>query len=508
MAFNPNNPNGRAAAAASEPVVLSNEDKAAVDLIAANQATEIAALVTIATKDFSTETTLAAQNVLIGATNEAAAATDTSTSGLNGLLKRIAQRLTSILTALGSPFQAGGSIGNTSFGVNNASGASAVNIQDGGNSITVDGTVTVNAGTNLNTSALATSANQTAQSTLFGAVTETAPASDTASSGLNGRLQRIAQRITSLIALLPTALTGSGNFKVAVQEALPAGTANIGDVDVASIAAGTNYIGKTRITDGTTDAEVIPLAGYNAAAVALVDASGNHLTSLGGGTEYTEDNVAAAKPVGKISIFVREDNPAGVASINGDNVGQRGTEYGAGYVTLLNSSGAIIDSFGSTQPTYGTDTVMTVTNLHSLATSPTAGWRSDFVSNLSTKAADWLVGIKLDMANTAPASTKAVYIYICAWWTSDGGTTWYSASQGTTTLPTSSQGTTTIASPNDLRLLGVLSYTTADMVLQNSFLLSECFGARMPQGFSIIIINDSGAAIAASGNLVYITPIT
>lgn len=56
------------------------------------------------------------------------------------------------------------------------------------------------------TGALATAANQTAQSTLLGAVNETAPATDTASSGLNGRLQRIAQRITSLIALLPASL--------------------------------------------------------------------------------------------------------------------------------------------------------------------------------------------------------------------------------------------------------------------------------------------------------------
>lgn len=40
----------------------------------------------------------------------------------------------------------------------------------------------------------------------IGGVTETAPASDTASSGLNGRLQRIAQRLTSLIALLPASL--------------------------------------------------------------------------------------------------------------------------------------------------------------------------------------------------------------------------------------------------------------------------------------------------------------
>lgn len=37
--------------------------------------------------------------------------------------------------------------------------------------------------------------------TLIGAVTETAPASDTASSGLNGRLQRIAQRLTTLFPI-------------------------------------------------------------------------------------------------------------------------------------------------------------------------------------------------------------------------------------------------------------------------------------------------------------------
>ena len=59
--------------------------------------------------------------------------------------------------------------------------------------------VIANAGTNLNTSALALESTQTAQSTLYGAVTETAPATDTVSSGLNGRLQRIAQRISALI---------------------------------------------------------------------------------------------------------------------------------------------------------------------------------------------------------------------------------------------------------------------------------------------------------------------
>lgn len=58
--------------------------------------------------------------------------------------------------------------------------------------------------------------------TQTGSITETAPGTDTASSGLNGRLQRIAQRLTSIIALLPTALGANGGLKI---EGVASGTA-------------------------------------------------------------------------------------------------------------------------------------------------------------------------------------------------------------------------------------------------------------------------------------------
>jgi hypothetical protein len=60
----------------------------------------------------------------------------------------------------------------------------------------------------------------------IGALNETAPASDTASSGLNGRLQRVAQRLTTLINLLPAALA-NGRLKIAWRDAL--------DVDVGTV---------------------------------------------------------------------------------------------------------------------------------------------------------------------------------------------------------------------------------------------------------------------------------
>lgn len=153
---------------------------------------------------------------------------------------------------------------------------------------------------------------------------------------------------------------------------------------------------------------------------------------------------------------------------------------------------------------YGTYTAMTVTNLQSLASSATAGWQSARVDNQSaTKALDFHIFVKLTTANTSPANDKAAYVYISPAITTDAGTTWLHADQGTGTLPTGSEGTTTIASPNNLRLLGVLEYTTQQMTMQKSFLLSNALGQNMPDGFSIIIINFTGAALSTACVVAY-----
>lgn len=83
----------------------------------------------------------------------------------------------------------------------------------------------------------------------IGSLTESAPATDTASSGLNGRLQRVAQRLTSLISQLPSTLgikTAANSLSVA-----PASDATF------VLGAGSALAGKFGIdqtTDGTTNA--------------------------------------------------------------------------------------------------------------------------------------------------------------------------------------------------------------------------------------------------------------
>lgn len=122
-----------------------------------------------------------------------------------------------------------------------ANGYLKVEIFDGGGSHTVDGTVTANAGTDLNTSALALESG----GNLAGAATSLAILDDWDESdrakvnpivgqagvqGGSGAVSATTQRVC-----------------LATDVALPAGTNNIGDVDVLSIAAGTNLIGNVGI---------------------------------------------------------------------------------------------------------------------------------------------------------------------------------------------------------------------------------------------------------------------
>jgi len=68
--------------------------------------------------------------------------------------------------------------------------------------------------------------------TKLGANNETAPASDTAASGINGRLQRISQRISSVINILPTALSSGGRFLV---EATPSDTTLVTETPLTAV---------------------------------------------------------------------------------------------------------------------------------------------------------------------------------------------------------------------------------------------------------------------------------
>jgi hypothetical protein len=119
----------------------------------------------------------------------------------------------------------------------------------------------------------------------------------------------------------------------------------------ATLQTGDNAVGRVKLTDGTDVADILDLSNSNPLTVAIVDGSGDQITSFGGGTQYTEDAAAAANPVGTVPILVRKDTPASEVSADGDNIAARGTAYGAQYVTLLDTAGAAVAVGGGTQYT-------------------------------------------------------------------------------------------------------------------------------------------------------------
>jgi hypothetical protein len=281
--------------------------------------------------------------------------------------------------------------------INNASGGSAVNIQDGGNSITVDGMVavsgTVTVDSELTTADLDTGAGTDtravvgvvlaasgggalapgdatkglkvqvtdgsgAQITSFGGGVEYAE--DTAhSSGDTGKLVLAVRRDanTTLVDATgdyaPLQVDAAGSLKVAITAGAGSGGTSIAD-DAAFTVASTSItpVGGTyrgtldAVDDG--DAGAFAMTARRALHAYLVDSNGDPL-SVGGGTQYTEDAAAAGDPVGNAVMLVRKDTPGTTVSTDGDNIAQRGTNYGAAYVTLLDTSGSAVSVGGGTQ---------------------------------------------------------------------------------------------------------------------------------------------------------------
>jgi hypothetical protein len=207
----------------------------------------------------------------------------------------------------------------------------------------------------------------------------------------------------------PFHMTSTGRLytSATVDAALPAGDNNVGNVDIVTVPAPLSTTGggteatALRVTiandstglvtvDGITRTEYTvdaiapaaptgdaPLAerddqlaalteiegdwtnlrasGKGALWVTIPDTNGDPITSFGGGTQYTEDDAAAANPIGTVQILVRDDAPNTQVTTDGDNVAQRGTNYGAAYVQVVSSGGAFIDSFGGSGGTAQAD---------------------------------------------------------------------------------------------------------------------------------------------------------
>ena len=146
---------------------------------------------------------------------------------------------------------------------------------------------------------------------------------------------------------------------------------------------------------------------------------------------------------------------------------------------------------------YGSTQTLTVTNLHSLASSATVCWNGAVIDNTSDLYRDAIVGVVIDFANTTPASDKAVYVYAYGGIESGVYTQPFAGTEGTVTL------TNISTTGQNQRLIGVVAYETQDAVIESQPMsVAAAFGGELPPFWGIVICNLSGAAFAASGNTV------
>jgi hypothetical protein len=144
-------------------------------------------------------------------------------------------------------------------------------------------------------------------------------------------------------------------------------------------------------------------------------------------------------------------------------------------------------------PAGGGATTLTVTNLHSNANSATNIWCSQTLTKASG-AVNAFIQITLDFANTAPANSRAAFVYALSSLDNTTFTQPWNGSEGDQTIP---DFTTT---PLPLRRIGVIPYTTADEVVEWNGWYCNGGGIFLPPYYGIGIIVHGGAALAASVN--------
>jgi len=154
----------------------------------------------------------------------------------------------------------------------------------------------------------------------------------------------------------------------------------------------------------------------------------------------------------------------------------------------------------------GSVDTFTITNLNSLATSATAGWRSAVIDNTSNLYQDYAVQLVLAAVNTAPANSKAFFLFTYELLDTSGSdyTTTGAASGG---APNGSEGTLTFpditANAINMRpLCPAIPYVGQNAkIITPWILVSQAYGNELlPPKFGFALVNHSGMTIAASGN--------
>jgi hypothetical protein len=130
-----------------------------------------------------------------------------------------------------------------------------------------------------------------------------------------------------------------------------------------------------------------------------------------------------------------------------------------------------------------------------MAASATAGRESAVVSSDQTQNVnDYRVTVKLSLTTGTPGGSKAAYVLIKT--SNDSGTTWDGNATG-------SDANITIDSPSQFFIARSIPIGAQSLTRIADFSLKAACGGSIPERWGIIIINDTGIALASSSNSVF-----
>ena len=141
---------------------------------------------------------------------------------------------------------------------------------------------------------------------------------------------------------------------------------------------------------------------------------------------------------------------------------------------------------------YGASGQVITCTLTSLADSSTAGRESTSISNASDKFLDVLIQGKIKTQNSGSiASPSAVFVWAYA--SADGGSDWPDTVTGT-------DAAITLNNPNQLKLLGLIYAAAINTQYKGGpWSLASLYVGRMPEQWGIVVVNDTGTALSATG---------
>lgn len=137
----------------------------------------------------------------------------------------------------------------------------------------------------------------------------------------------------------------------------------------------------------------------------------------------------------------------------------------------------------------GTATAFTIT-LNSLGASTSAGRESTVIDNTTNLYLDALVEVLVSFPNSAPGSSKAIYIWA------------YGSLDGTnyTGACTGADAGYTRDNPTVLALLGSIPIPTQNKVYRSRpFSVARAFGGQLPRKWGIVVQNDANQTLNGSG---------